>query len=169
MDCWRCVPRTCFQESFNSAAHKLESRTKYKVIEYEGLIPAEEIDEDGSEMDETEEDASGAEAHGAKEEDHGVRTSDSDMESGDDESASHTLRDILEQFHVIVQLEKSHHERGIKPQTLRDIIEYFRSGSKLRKWAIDQFHTRLTYGCTTRTIWKTIPATRTPGRYRLRM
>ena len=138
------------------------------MIEYEGLILAEEIDEDGSEMDETEEDASGAEAHGAKEE-NGVRTSDSGMESEGDESASHTLRDILEHFHLIVQLKELHHQRGIKPQRLRDILEYFCSGSKLRKWAIDQFHTRLTYGYTTRTIRRMIQATRTPGRYRLRM
>ena len=58
-----------------------------KVIEYEGIIPAEEIDEDGSEADEMEEDGSGAEVDNAKGE-NGIETSDSDTESGDDESAS---------------------------------------------------------------------------------
>ena len=48
----------------------------------------------------------------------------------------------------MVQLIKSHHERGIKPRTLRDIFERFYSGPKLRKWAIDQFHAKITYGYT---------------------
>ncbi len=48
----------------------------------------------------------------------------------------------------MVQLIKSHHERGIKPRTLRDIFEHARSGPKLRKWAIDQFHAKITYGYT---------------------
>lgn len=66
------------------------------VIEYEGIIPAEEVDENGSEMDETEEDASGAEVHDAKEEENGIDTSDSDMESGNDERASQHDEDASE-------------------------------------------------------------------------
>ena len=50
--------------------------------------------------------------------------------------------------HVMVQLIKSHHERGIKPRTFRDIYELANSGLKLRKWAIDQFHAKITYGYT---------------------
>ena len=50
--------------------------------------------------------------------------------------------------HLMVQLIKSHRERGIKPQTLRRIFEVSGSGSKLRKWAIDQFHAKITYGYT---------------------
>ena len=56
-----------------------------KVIEYEGIIPAEEIDEDGSEADEMEEDGSGTEVDYAKEE-NDIEISDSDTKSG---SASH--------------------------------------------------------------------------------
>ena len=67
-----------------------------KVIEYEGMIPAEEIDEDGSEMDETEEDASGAEAYDVKEEENGNETDDSDMEFGNDESDSQHDEDASE-------------------------------------------------------------------------
>ena len=48
-----------------------------KVIEYEGIIPAEEMDEDDSEMDETEEAFSGAEVHDGKEEESSIKTSDS--------------------------------------------------------------------------------------------
>ena len=59
-----------------------------KVIEYEGIMPAEEIDEDGSEMDETEEDASDAEVHDAKEVEHHIKISDNDLQSGNSESAS---------------------------------------------------------------------------------
>ena len=50
--------------------------------------------------------------------------------------------------HVMVQLIKSHHERGIDPLRFRHIFESANSGSKLRKWAIDQFHAKLTYGYT---------------------
>ena len=50
--------------------------------------------------------------------------------------------------HVMVQLIKSHHERGIRPQTLHDILTGFCSGPKLRKWGIDQFHAKITYGYT---------------------
>ena len=50
--------------------------------------------------------------------------------------------------HVMVQLIKSHHERGIKPRTLHRIFEDFHSGPKLRKWAIDQLHAKITYGYT---------------------
>ena len=50
--------------------------------------------------------------------------------------------------HVMVQLIKSHHERGIKPPTLRDALRLPFSGPKLRKWAIDQFHAKITYGYT---------------------
>ena len=59
-----------------------------KVIEYEGIMPAEEIDEDSSEMDETEEDASDAEVHDAKEVENHIKTSDNDLEPGNSESAS---------------------------------------------------------------------------------
>ena len=48
-----------------------------KVIEYEGIIPAEEMDEDDSEMDETEEAFSGDEVHDGKEEESSIKTSDS--------------------------------------------------------------------------------------------
>ena len=48
----------------------------------------------------------------------------------------------------MVQLIKSHHERGIKPRTLRDSLERVYSDPKLRKWAIDQFHAKITYGYT---------------------
>ena len=48
--------------------------------------------------------------------------------------------------HVMVQLIKSHHERGIDPLRFRHIFETANSGSKLRKWAIDQFHAKITYG-----------------------
>ena len=58
-----------------------------KVIEFEGIIPAEEIDEDGSEMDETGEDASDAEVH-KKEEESSIETSDSDQEPGSGEDTS---------------------------------------------------------------------------------
>ena len=51
--------------------------------------------------------------------------------------------------HVMVQLIKSHHERGIQPRTLREIYEFsFSPGFKLRKWAIDQCHAKITYGYT---------------------
>ena len=50
--------------------------------------------------------------------------------------------------HVMVQLIKSHQERGIKPETLYKIFEDVRSGPKLRKWAIDQLHAKITYGYT---------------------
>ncbi len=59
-----------------------------KVIEYEGILPAEEIDEDGSEMDDGEEDTSGAEVHDSNEEENDAVTSDSDEESGSGEDAS---------------------------------------------------------------------------------
>ena len=59
-----------------------------RVIEYEGIMPAEEIDEDGSEMDETEEDASDAEVHNAKEVENHSKISDNDLESRHSESAS---------------------------------------------------------------------------------
>ena len=49
---------------------------------------------------------------------------------------------------VMVQLIKSHHERGIQPRTFRKIYECPNSGLKLRKWAIDQFHAKTTYGYT---------------------
>ncbi|KAK0513738.1 hypothetical protein JMJ35_003460 [Cladonia borealis] len=72
-----------------------------KVIEYEGIIPAEEIDEDGSELDDTE-DASGAEVHDGKEEGNGIETSHSvqgpasgEDTSGDDEDASESGQDVL--------------------------------------------------------------------------
>ena len=48
----------------------------------------------------------------------------------------------------MVQLLKSHHERGIKPRTLHDVFKGLYSGPKLRKWAIDQFHAKITYGYT---------------------
>ena len=48
----------------------------------------------------------------------------------------------------MVQLIKSHHERGIKPQTFHEIYEFANSGLKLRKWAIDQFHAKITHGYT---------------------
>lgn len=50
--------------------------------------------------------------------------------------------------HVMVQLIKSHRERGIDPLKFRHIFEYETSGSKLRKWAIDQFHSKFIYGYT---------------------
>ena len=50
--------------------------------------------------------------------------------------------------HVMVQLIKLHHERGIDPQVFRHIFKFAKSGSKLRKWAIDQFHAKITYGYT---------------------
>ena len=50
--------------------------------------------------------------------------------------------------HVMVQLIKSHQERGIEPRTLCRIFELVRSGPKLRKWAIAQFHAKITYGYT---------------------
>ena len=61
-----------------------------RVIEYEGIIPAEEVDEDGSEMDETEDDISGPEVDDANEVENGTQTSDSgsDHESMSDEDAS---------------------------------------------------------------------------------
>ena len=48
--------------------------------------------------------------------------------------------------HVMVQLIKSHRERGIDPLRFRHIFKSANSGSKLRKWAIDQFHAKMTYG-----------------------
>ena len=59
-----------------------------KVIEYGGIIPPEEIDEDGSEMDESEEDTSDDEVQDANKVDDGSQTSDSDEESGSDKDAS---------------------------------------------------------------------------------
>ncbi len=63
-----------------------------------------------------------------------------------------TLGDIFEcaafRDHVMARLLKSHHERGIKPQTLDNIFVLADPGSKLRKWAIDQFHAMITYGYT---------------------
>ena len=50
--------------------------------------------------------------------------------------------------HVMVQLIKSHRERGIDPPRFRHIFELATSGSTLRKWAIDQFHAKITYGYT---------------------
>lgn len=67
-----------------------------KVIEYEGIIPAEEIDEDGSEMDETEEDAPSAEAHDGKDDKNGIDTGDSDEESGSGEDTSGDDEDASE-------------------------------------------------------------------------
>ena len=57
------------------------------VIEYEGIIPPEEIEEDGSEIDETEDDTSGTEVHGANEVENGTQASnsESDEENGCDE------------------------------------------------------------------------------------
>ena len=59
------------------------------VIEYEGIIPPEEIDEDGSEMDETEDDTFGVEYHDTNDVGNGTQTSDSDSdeESESDEDA----------------------------------------------------------------------------------
>lgn len=57
------------------------------VIEYEGIIPPEEVDEDGSEMDETEDDTPDPEVHGANEVENDSQTSDSDSDS-DEESGS---------------------------------------------------------------------------------
>lgn len=55
------------------------------VIEYEGIIPPEEIDEDGSEMVEIEDDTSGTEFHDASESTQISNSeSDSDEESGSD-------------------------------------------------------------------------------------
>ena len=48
--------------------------------------------------------------------------------------------------HVMVQLIKLHRERGIDPLRFRLIFDSANSGSKLRKWAIDQFHAKITYG-----------------------
>lgn len=48
--------------------------------------------------------------------------------------------------HVMVQLINAHRERGIDPSRFRHIFVSAVSGSKLRKWAIDQFHSKLTYG-----------------------
>ena len=73
-----------------------------KVIEYEGIIPAEEIDEDDSDIDETQEDASGAEVHNKKEDKTGIETSDSDMESGNDENASQHDGDASENGQDVV-------------------------------------------------------------------
>ena len=50
--------------------------------------------------------------------------------------------------HVMVQLIKSHRERGIDPLRFRHISESANSGSKLRKWATDQFHAKIAYGYT---------------------
>ena len=50
--------------------------------------------------------------------------------------------------HLMVQLIKSHYERGIKPQTLRDALVFPFPNPKLGKWAIDQFHAKITYGYT---------------------
>ena len=55
------------------------------MIEYEGIVPPEEVEEDGSEMDETEDDTSGVEVYGANEVENGTQTSDSDS---DEESRS---------------------------------------------------------------------------------
>ena len=60
----------------------------------------------------------------------------------------HKLRCPAFKDHVMVQLINSHHERGIKPRTLRNALEYPWSGLKLHKWAIDQFHAKTTYGFT---------------------
>ena len=60
------------------------------MIEYEGIIPPEEIDEDGSESDETEDNTSDTEFHDANEAENGIQTSDSESndESGSDEEIS---------------------------------------------------------------------------------
>ena len=50
--------------------------------------------------------------------------------------------------HVMVQLIKSHRERGIDPLRFRHIFESANSGSKLRKWVTDQFHAKIAYGYT---------------------
>lgn len=72
--------------------------------------------------------------------------------------------------HVMVQLIKSHHERGIKPQTLRDAIDRLFSGPKLRKWAIDQFNAKITYGYKGYDDQKEDdPSDKAPGRDMLRM
>ena len=65
------------------------------VIEYEGIIPPEEVDEDGSEMDEAEDDTPGPEVHGANEVENATQTSDcdSDEESGSDEDVPKHDRD----------------------------------------------------------------------------
>ena len=57
------------------------------VIEYEGIIPPEEIDEDGSEIDETEDDASGTKFYDANETENGTQTSDSESGSESDEES----------------------------------------------------------------------------------
>ena len=48
----------------------------------------------------------------------------------------------------MVQLIKAHSERGIDPRNFRRILKAAKSGSKLHKWVIDQFHSKLTYGYT---------------------
>ena len=50
--------------------------------------------------------------------------------------------------HVMVQLIKLHRERGIDPRRFRHIFGSANSGSKLRKWAIDQAHAKIRYGYT---------------------
>ena len=78
-----------------------------KVIEYEGIIPAEEIDEDGSDMDETQEDASGAKVYDEKEEKNGIETSDSVEESASGEDASGEDEDTFEHGQDVVEPEES--------------------------------------------------------------
>ena len=46
----------------------------------------------------------------------------------------------------MAHLIKCHRERGINPTMLHIIYKATPSGSKLRKWAIDQFHAKVTYG-----------------------
>ena len=81
-----------------------------KVIEFEGIIPAEEINEDGSEMDETEEDASDAEVHG-KEEENGIKNSDSDEELGSGEATS---GDEMKEDASDAEVHGKEEENGIK-------------------------------------------------------
>lgn len=50
--------------------------------------------------------------------------------------------------HVMVQLIKSHHETGINPLSFRRIFKRATASSKLRKWAVDQFLAKITYGYT---------------------
>ena len=79
-----------------------------KVIEYEGIIPPEEVDEDGSEMDEPEDDISGPEVDDANEVENGTQTSDSgsDDESGSDEDASKSDGDASEHSQEDLRAEK---------------------------------------------------------------
>ena len=71
-----------------------------KVVEYEGIIPLEEIDADDSEMEVTEEDASGDEVHDANMVEDGSQISDSDevhdanvVEDGSQTSDSDVVHD----------------------------------------------------------------------------